>query len=71
MATKLETSNRNTSWSTPTEEDIRAWEALPRDEQLARMRVLLDSDACNELSEASFEEIIAAARRQAKSATNV
>jgi hypothetical protein len=27
--------------ATPTEEEIRAWEALPRDEQLRRMRAVL------------------------------
>ncbi len=65
MSTKLDILETSTSWATPTDDDIRAWEALPRDQQLARMRALFDSAECNRLSHRPFAEIIAAARSKA------
>jgi hypothetical protein len=69
MTSKLDILERDSSWAAPTEDVIRAWQALPRDEQLAQIRALLGSSACTELSDASFDDIIAAARLKARSRT--
>ena len=67
MATKLKTLDTANSWAVPTGEDIRAWEALARDEQLAQLQALFDSRECNEVSRLSYSEIVAAARLKARS----
>jgi len=54
------------SWAAPTEEEIRAWESLPRDQQLAQLRALFDEPASNVMSKRSYGEIIAAARQKAR-----
>ena len=41
----------------PTDEEIRAWGSLSRDEQLARLRAVLVSEECNTESSSSMEEI--------------
>ena len=56
--------------ATPSEEDIRAWEALPRDEQLRRMRALLTSAACTTMTDRTMDDILAEARRRADAASN-
>ena len=66
MTAKLKTLDTAASWSTPTDDEIRAWEALPREEQLAQLRALFDSSECNEASRLTFAEIIAAARLKAR-----
>ena len=58
------------SWAVPTEADVSDWEALSRDEQVAHMRALFNSPECNTLSPRSFAEIIAEARRKARSGQN-
>lgn len=62
MNEKLDILETSTSWATPTDDDIRAWEALPRDQQLVRLRAMFDSAECNRLSHRPFAEVVAAAR---------
>jgi hypothetical protein len=51
--------------ATPTEEQIRIWQALPRDEQLRRLRVALTRPDCATVTTASMDEILAEARARA------
>jgi hypothetical protein len=48
--------------ATPTKAEIRIWQALPRDEQLRRLRAALAHPDCNVVAAASMEEILAEAR---------
>lgn len=50
--------------ATPSEDEIRRWNALPRDEQLKRMRQALIDGEQSGLSERSMDEIKAAARER-------
>ncbi len=50
--------------ATPSEDEIRRWSALPRDEQLKRMRKALIDGEHSGLSERSMDEIKAAARER-------
>jgi hypothetical protein len=51
--------------ATPTEEQIRIWRALPRDEQLRRLRAALTRPDCATVITASMDEILAEARARA------
>jgi hypothetical protein len=53
--------------ATPTEEEIRLWQALPRDEQLRRLRAALTHPDCTAVTTASTAEILAEARALADS----
>jgi hypothetical protein len=53
--------------ATPTEEEIRIWQALPRDEQLRRLRATLTHPDCKAVTTASMDEILAEARARADS----
>jgi hypothetical protein len=53
--------------ATPSEEDIQRWEALPRDEQLHRLRVSLMHDACSTITEDSMSDVLADARSRVDS----
>jgi len=56
------------SWALPLGADERAiWDALPRDEQVRRMRELFGSNECQTVSTKTFDEIIAYARERATS----
>ena len=43
--------------ATPTEAEIKAWQALPRDEQLRRMRLALDHPDCKRVTTATMADI--------------
>jgi hypothetical protein len=43
--------------ATPSEAEIAAWRALPRDEQLRRLRLELDHPDCKRVSTASMADI--------------
>jgi hypothetical protein len=59
-----ETLTRVMPSATPTEEEIAAWNELPRDEQLKRYRELLNHpDAMTDCGE-TMEEILAEAHRR-------
>ncbi len=47
--------------ATPSAEEIRRWQALPREEQLARMKAALNQAAEGPRSDRSMEDIKAAA----------
>lgn len=49
----------------PSEEDIRAWGALPREEQLRLLRAALTHPDCSTVTAATMNEILAEARRRA------
>lgn len=51
--------------ATPAEADIRTWDALPRDEQLRRLRAALAGADCSTATTASMSEILAEARGRA------
>ena len=70
MSAKLDTLDSATSWASPTDAEIRDWEALPRDEQIERLRAHFGSPECNTMSARSFSEIVAAARLKARSERN-
>jgi hypothetical protein len=50
--------------ATPTEDEIRRWQALPRDEQLKRMQQALDAAFESGISERTMDDIKAAARER-------
>jgi hypothetical protein len=58
--------SRPSGWAAPTEEDILAWEALPRDAQLRQLQELFASPACNEISPLTMDEVIARARSKVR-----
>ena len=47
------------SFAAPRQEDIDAWQALPRDEQLRRLRAHMARPECAEVSDATMSEILA------------
>ena len=49
----------------PSEADIAAWQALPRDEQLRRMRLSVADPACSRISGATMGDILARAKARA------
>ena len=51
--------------ATPSEAELAAWEALPRDEQLRRMRAFFDDPACSKVSPNSMDDILRRARARA------
>ncbi|MEO0792898.1 MAG: hypothetical protein AAFY27_10180 [Pseudomonadota bacterium] len=50
--------------ATPTEDEIRRWQALPRDEQLKRMQNALDAAFASGISARTMDDIKAAARER-------
>jgi len=56
--------------ATPTEAELEAWAALPRDEQVARYREALAHPDCNKLTDDSMSDILAAARQRVASRSN-
>lgn len=69
MSDTITTSNSVMPSATPSEEDIRAWEALTRDEQLRRFRMLFASEECTTVTNSTMEEILIEARRRADAAS--
>ena len=53
--------------ATPTEEDIRKWDAHPRDEQLRRLRATLTHPDCATATPETMSDILAEARTRADS----
>jgi hypothetical protein len=54
----------------PTEAEIEAWQALPRDEQMRRMRLSLDRPGCQVESKATMADILAACHARADTRRN-
>lgn len=61
--TKTITDNITPS-ATPTEDDIRRWQALPRDEQVKRLRQTLSEAAASGISDKSMDDIEVAAKER-------
>lgn len=56
--------------ATPTEAELEAWAALPRDEQIARYREALAHPDCNTATDDSMSDILAAARQRVATRSN-
>jgi uncharacterized protein YbaP (TraB family) len=65
MADDPKTLDRVLLSAAPSEEDIRAWAALPREEQLHMLRAALTHPDCSTVTAATMSEILAEARRRA------
>jgi len=65
MSGKIDTLDRVVPSATPTEEDVRAWEALPREEQLRRLRAALSHPDCGTPTDATMRDILDEARKRA------
>jgi hypothetical protein len=50
--------------ATPTEAEVAAWNALPRDEQVRRYQELFKHPDCNNFTTDTPDEILAAARQR-------
>jgi hypothetical protein len=50
--------------ATPTEAEVAAWTALPRDEQVRRYQELFQHPDCNTFTTDTPDEILAAARQR-------
>jgi hypothetical protein len=61
---------RATPSATPTEAELLAWAALPRDEQVARYREALAHPDCTAQTSESMKDILVAARKGDKSRSN-
>lgn len=48
----------------PTEAELAAWRALPRDEQLARYREALQAPETGRISQATMADVLTAARQR-------
>ena len=48
--------------ATPSDEEVRKWEALPRDEQLRRLRAALTHPDCASAAPGSMNDVLEAAR---------
>ena len=51
----------------PSEDDIRKWDALPRDEQLRRLRATLSHPDCATATPDTMSDVLATARARADS----
>jgi hypothetical protein len=71
MSDELKTLERVLPSPTPSEEDARAWEALPREGQLRLLRAALTHPDCSTVSAATMSEILAEARRRAAARSRV
>ena len=65
MSDKIDTLDRVVPSAMPTEEDVLAWEALPREEQLRRLRAALSHSDCATVSGATMKDVLDEARRRA------
>lgn len=61
--TKTITDNVTPS-ATPAEEEIRRWQALPRDEQVKRLRQTLTEAAASGISDKAMDDIETAAKER-------
>jgi hypothetical protein len=56
--------------ATPTEAELAAWDALPRDEQIRRYQEMLKHPDCNTFTTDSADDILAAARQRVAARRN-
>jgi hypothetical protein len=55
---------RVTPSATPTEAELAAWAALPRDEQVRRYQEALDHSDCSTPTDDTMSDVLAAARQR-------
>ena len=65
MSAEIDSLRRLLPTATPIEADLRAWEALPRDEQLRLLRIALAHPDCGTVTAATMSDILAEARKRA------
>jgi hypothetical protein len=65
MSDEPKTLDRVLPSATPSEEELRVWEALPREDQLRLLRAALTHPDCSTVSAVTMSEILAEARRRA------
>jgi hypothetical protein len=65
MSDKIDILDQALPSATPSEDDVRAWEALSREEQLRRLRAALSHPDCATVSSSSMVDILAEARKRA------
>jgi uncharacterized protein YbaP (TraB family) len=65
MSDKIDALDRVALAASPSEEELRAWEALPRDEQLRRLRASLTHPDCATPTTDTMREILDEARARA------
>lgn len=56
--------------ATPTEDEIRRWQALPRDEQLSRMRLTIQKALDSGISDKTMDDIKTAALARISTSKN-
>ena len=66
MAETVENLSRVVPSAAPSDDEIAAWQALPRDEQLRRLRMRLTHPDCAAVSSATMSEILRRAQASAK-----
>jgi hypothetical protein len=65
MSDKIDALDHLIPSATPTEQDVRAWEGLPREEQLRRLRAALSHPDCAIVSGATVKDVLDEARKRA------
>ncbi len=70
MSHAKEKSTRVMPSVTPTDAELAAWAALPRDEQVRRYQEALAHPDCNQLVEESMSDVLAAARQRLAARAN-
>jgi hypothetical protein len=65
MSDKIDTLDHVVLSATPSEEDLRAWEALPREDQLRRLRAALSHPDCATVSAATMKDVLDEAHKGA------
>jgi hypothetical protein len=66
MSESVENLSRVVPSAAPSEDEIAAWQTLPRDEQLRRLRTRLTNPDCAEVSDATMSDILGRAKAAAK-----
>ena len=64
MSARIDTVSDVMPSAPPSEEEIAAWNALPRDEQLRRMQDALNHPDCNTACKLDMDEILRLARQR-------
>ena len=70
MSQTTDKSTRVMPTATPTEAELAAWAALPRDEQVRRYQEALAHPDCSGPTDDSMSDILAAARQRVAARTN-
>jgi hypothetical protein len=66
MSKSIETLSRVAPSAAPSDDEIAAWQTLPRDEQLRRLQARLTHPDCATVSDATMSDILSRAQAAAK-----